>query len=345
MIYFIFLFIILLSLQIEREDGCRTTIYRIPIAVLYILLIGLRGKYIGVDTPTYYKHFYTYGQWGCKFVEPGFDYINQVLYHMGLGANSLFLVMSILQVSFLYLAIKDMPFKQYSICAICFYTLTFSFLVNGIRQGVPLAIFVYCYKFIKEGKIVPYVVLLSLGSFIHATSLLLIPLYFTRYLNVSTKWTIIIYMLSFLAVFIDISNYIPSFQLGNREYGQFSDGVKIKAASYVGFIISTALNILVYILMIKNETFKKYPVLCFLVLCAFVLKNLGYNLPIISRLTIYFQWFIFLLYPILLADEKYLFRSKQITLLLLIGINVAIWINGLLSPSNHIMPYTFCWEN
>lgn len=344
MIYFFHLLILVSLLILERNDRPRRKLYRTIILLLYILIVGLRGTNVGVDSFTYYEHYYTYGKWGCDFIEPGFDWLNRILYAQGYEANSLFITMAAITVLFFYLALNRLD-KEYSISAFCVYLLTFAFLVNGMRQGVACAVFLYAYKFIQEKKPIPYILLIAFAGLFHASALILLPLYFVLRYALPSLWYIVLYILSFAGLFIDLSVYIPEIGFGVRDYSGYVENMKFAQASWTGFIVSTLLNIGILYLMFSNQMFKKLPVLSNLVFAAFLFKNLGFSMPIMSRITIYFSWFVFLLYPILLQkNQRYLFRSRELTFGFLITINGAIWINAIFSPANKLLPYTFFWE-
>ena len=142
MIYFGYLLFLIIMLLIERYIIQLKPLVRLLIPVVYIFLIGLRGVSIGVDTHTYYEHYYIFGQWGCEFVEPGFDWLNRIMYSQGYGANAFFIVNAAITIIFIYLALNRLG-KDYTIAAFCMYMLTYSFLVNGMRQGVACGIFIY----------------------------------------------------------------------------------------------------------------------------------------------------------------------------------------------------------
>ena len=344
MIYFFYLVVLVFLLILERNDKSHRKLYRIIIPLLYVFLVGLRGNNVGVDSNTYYDHYYTYGKWGCDFIEPGFDWLNRILYAQGYEANSLFIAIAAISLLFFYLALNHLD-REYSISAFCVYLLTFAFLVNGMRQGVACAIFLYAYKFIPERKLIPYALLIIFASLFHASALMLIPLYFILTYSLPSIWYIVLYILSFVGLFIDLSAYLPEIGFWSRDYSGYVENIKIEQASWTGFIVSTSLNIGIFYLMLSNRMFKKLPVLSNLVFAAFIFKNLGFNMPIMSRITIYFSWFVFLLYPILLQkNQRYLFRSRDLTFLFLLTINGAIWINSILTPTHKLLPYTFFWE-
>lgn len=345
MIYFVYIFFLIAMLAIERESARFRPFVRVIIPTVYALLIGLRGTSIGKDTETYYEHFYYYGEWGCNFVEPGFDLLNRVMFSMGYNANQFFIANAAITLFFIYLALNRLDKKDYTLAAFCMYLLTIAFLVNGMRQGVACGMFMYAYKFIENRKPVPYFLVMLLATQFHASALMLLPLYFLSNRHLSEKWYIAIFIFSFIGVFTDISSYIPSLELLGRDYGNHIENMRIAEASALGFIVSTTLNILVLLLMFKNQIHKRYPLLFNLIFFSFILKNFGYSIPIIGRVTIYFTWFTYLMYPILLKKQnKPLFNSMYLTKIAVFGIILTLWFNGLFSAANMLIPYKFYWE-
>lgn len=341
MIYFAYLFVLCTLLFFERKYR----IIRILIPLLFTLLVGLRGKGVGVDTQTYYEHYYIFGRWGCDFVEFGFDWLNRFFYSLGWGANSLFLAMAGISCFFFYLSLERFKGRYYTVAAFFIYLFTFTFLVNGMRQGVAVAVFMYAYKFIEERKWYWYILCILFASLFHASALLLLPIYLLRDYSLNNKIYVLLYVFSFIGLFFDLSSYLPQIGLGNRDYSGYAENVKISEASSLGFVITTLLNVIILYLTLTNKLYKKLPLLVNLVFMAFCLKNLGYNIPVIGRITIYFSWFVFLLYPILYYNaNKFCFKSRQLTVLIILLINAAVWINSIFSVANKLLPYYFCWE-
>lgn len=346
MIYFGYLLFLILMLAIERYSVRFSPIIRILIPIVYALFIGLRGKYVGVDTEAYYDHFYTFGRWGCDFVEPGFDWINRVLFGWGYNANAFFLANAMITLFFIYLALNRLDRKRYTYTAFCMYMLTFTFLVNGMRQGIACGIFVFAYQFIEERKPIHYCLSLLFASLFHASALFLIPLYFLEKKHLSQPVYIGLFVFSFIGLFVDISSYIPAIELGTRDYSRYVENANKAQASSLGFIITTILNILVLALMLKNRIHERYSLLFNLVFLSFLLKNLGYSLPIIGRVAIYFTWFVYFLYPIVLSKKsRPLFNNIFVTRTAIVGIIIAVWLNSLLGSENMLIPYNFYWED
>lgn len=339
------MFFLISTLTIEHYAHSCRKLCRVIIPIVYTLFIGLRHTSIGTDTLTYYEHYYTYGRWGCYFVEPGFDWINRVMYGMGYNANAFFIVLAAITSLFLYLSLNKLK-EGYTIAAFCMYLLTFSFLINGMRQGIACAIFLYSCNFIITRRPLIYLLLILLASSFHASAIILLPLYFLKDYSFPKEVYVIIYVLSFIGVFTNISSYLPRLELFGRDYSiHLEENLVVASASSLGFIIACILNVVILSLMIKNNQFKENPLLANFVFIALCLKNIGFNLPIIGRLTIYFTWFIYLMYPkILSRKSKPLFGNMDLTRALIFIIVMAIWMNNLTFAGNRQIPYLFYWE-
>ena len=61
MIYIVYLILLLILLKLERRKASTNNVFRYIIPAVYIFLVGLRGANVGVDTPVYYDHYYTFG--------------------------------------------------------------------------------------------------------------------------------------------------------------------------------------------------------------------------------------------------------------------------------------------
>lgn len=346
MIIYLFYLIILICLLYCEKYSNRKVIYRTIIPILFALFVGLRGENVGVDTENYYEHFYKYGAYGCFFVEKGFDWINRWLYANNYSASTFLLVLASISVCFIALSIRKKQGNEYTISAFCLYLLTFSYLINGVRQGIAASILLFSVEFIQKRKLLPFVALLLLGSLFHVSVLLLAPLYFICHYNLKDSIYVIIYVLSFAGLFVDFSQYIPSIVFLGRDYSRYVDNIRIEPASSLGYIVTTTLYVLVLILMLKNEMFRKHPVISNLTFIYFVLRNLSFSLPIvIGRLAGYFPWFMFFVYSVMINKKmKGLFGDYYITVVVLLAIHLVLWLHSLISPDNMQIPYTFYWE-
>ena len=243
MIYIIYFLIISLLLRIEYHRSIPTPSYRWFIAVIYILLIGLRGMNVGVDSHTYYSHYYAFGETGCDFVEAGFDWINRVCYSFGFESWVFFLIMSCLTILPVQFAMVKMENRLYSVFAALFFFLTFSDICNGMRHCVVCGVFlliswsIYIKDYTLKLKLFCTAAII-LSSLIHASALMLIPFVFLGKISLSNKLYLILYLFSFTLIFIDVSPYIPSITIGSRDYSHHLEEISAIRYSCQPYIIS-----------------------------------------------------------------------------------------------------------
>lgn len=355
MIYIVYFILLSLLLKHEADSTEEKTIVRYLIPAIYIILIGFRGANVGVDTPVYYQHYYLFGEFGCDFVEQGFDWINRTFYALGLGSWSLFLICAILTIIPVAYTLNKLPKREYIVAAILFYSSSFALICNGMRQAVVCGVFLMIASFFFEydeeevsvRTVVLYIVSLCLFSLIHASALLLLPLFLLYKIKLSQNLYILIYIISFSFVFIDLSSLIPTFEIGNRDYSRFVEG-ELKQASWLGFTISSTLNIIIFVSMIKCDFHNRFPMLFNLVLLSFFFKNVGFNFPFVSRITMYFSWFLYLAVgKLYIEDDDYgsLTYNGVSFMRVTFLIFFALLVNTFVSQDNRLNPYTFYWEN
>ena len=322
-------------------------VYRVLACVLYILFVGLRSPLVGVDSHTYYNHFYTFGEFGCSFVEEGFDYLNRLLYHAGFDYTSMFIACIALTAIPMFFALERC--ENYFVSASMLYILSFVTVVNGIRQVIVCGLFLFAYRFIEERRLIPYLAIIVFGFFFHASALILIPLYFLVNLSFSNRTYLIVFLASLVFIFIPASSLVSGIMkyldFGVRNYGEIHSDMKVVSASTFGFIYSLTLRSIILYMMLKSGYFKKNVVLANLMFLALVSPNIGYSLPLFSRITMYFTWFIFLGLPQLVRLFSNGMRNKmQYAVIVLVFLYSVGYINGITSNQNRVWPYTFWVE-
>lgn len=353
MIYIVYLFCLLFLLIIERHQNNVNNIFRVIIPLVYTLFIGLRGANVGVDTPVYYEHYYMFGEWGCDFVEVGFDWINRFCYHQGWSQAPFFCICAAFAIVPVSFAIhKQLTRIEYTIYMLLFCTTTFISLCNGMRQNMACGIFFALIVLMQDStlkkwkRVGIYICGILFASLFHVSIVFVLPLCFLRYLKMSNRLYLFIYLASFLMVYTNISQYIPDISIGVRDYGRYVGGdMTSKAASSLGFIVTSVRNLLMLILMFKIDAFNKWPMYANLTFLMFVLANVGFNIPLMGRLTMYFTFFYILLLSKVFTGIG--LRNSQAGVLVgcLALIIIVLSVYGIISPANNVYPYSFTWED
>ena len=348
MIYFAYLLIQMVlcyfgSLRLHKES----VIFRVLACSIFVLLVGLRSPRVGVDSHTYYNHFYVYGNYGCHYVEQGFDLVTRLIFHLGFDYSAFYLVCILLPAIPIFFALEKCEY--YFVSALLFYVLSFTMCVNGIRQVVVCGIFLFAYRYITSKSLVKYFALILIGWTFHASALILLPLYFVLRYSPSHKVYLDIYAFSFIFMVVPfdsiIAHVMPYLNFGSRNYAELHSDVGTQAASLLGFSYATVIRGLLFFLMLKTESFKKNTVLSNLVFLSVIVPNFGFSVPLMSRISMYFSWFGYLLLPVLVVDYCNGLKNKFVQLsLVFVGLYFVGFCNSCFSKANRVYPYTFYWE-
>lgn len=350
MTYIVYFILLLLLLIFERAMQSERNIFRCIIPLVYILFVGLRGANVGVDTSVYYDHYYTFGKWGCDFVEVGFDWLNKFFYNQGVSQAPFFVVCSALCIIPVCYSINyRLKRNEYSIFMLLFCTVTFVSLCNGMRQNIACGILFFLLLWYDDSnlklacKYSIFIFGVLFASLFHASVLLLIPVVLCKKITLNDKYYILIYMLSFMFVYVNISSFIPEIQIGLRDYSSYvGSSFTNQSASSLGFVVISIRNFLTLLLMIGYGMFRKYKLFSNMVVLMFVLINIGYNIPLLGRMVMYFDFFFILIVSKMVLRKAS--QYKQLCNILLLIIIFVITVYSFVSPSNRLLPYNFYWE-
>ena len=164
------------------------------IAILLVLQSGLRNVSIGADTGNYMGMFYSHINWSWKDVFNNF--IDVYKYGEGKDAGYVLLMKlfsvfsSNYQVFLVFVAvIVFVPLVAFVydntdriehlwLALLLYQTLFYSFLsITGIRQSIATGLCLWSVKYIKNKKVVPFLILMLMGTLIHSSCLIFLPFY------------------------------------------------------------------------------------------------------------------------------------------------------------------------
>jgi hypothetical protein len=174
--------------------------------LIYSLIIGLR-YYVGKDYTGYTEWFKELRHTGHFPVDNdfGFIWLNEFLVKFGFESYALFIIIAFLQIIFLLLFLKRIPFLRSWYFFFFFTSLLFFVSMNAMRQTVAFLIFMYCLQLYNEKKYRNTILIGVLALSMHKTAIILfilLPILKIEWFkNVKTQL-----ILLFLAVFV-----LPSF--------------------------------------------------------------------------------------------------------------------------------------
>lgn len=186
-----------------------------PVAI-FIFSFGLRYD-VGIDFFNYKDSFESGDNEKFEWL---YAWLSRMLQYFD---SSFYVFLSILvfvYFSFLYKSLEYIAIIA-PYCLFFFFCLgPFTFQLNGIRQAITFATFLYAIRFIEQRRFFPYLILVIISSGIHAFSLILLPCYFLN--TISKKqipFSIIVscYILSFLFG-EQLLSHTVEILLGNSDY-------------------------------------------------------------------------------------------------------------------------------
>lgn len=279
---------------------------RIAALLLLILFIGLRNE-VGTDYNSYRYIFNLTGYIDMDdiYIEPGWFLLNKFV----LGYTSEFKVITLIHaamlVSLLHLALKD--FKYYTFAFVLFILLEhgYIFIVNGMRQGLALAVFFYSWRFISSREALKYWACILLAATVHMSILFISPVYWLANRTYSYRFYLIVQFATLILYFTHLTDNLLLRLMSFSSYANYLDTQFAAEAATNSGIKYLALRLCsVFVILYYGKLLKKYPqylVPFNMFFFSLVAGDLFVNIRILARMNLYFCWSSYMVIPLFLA--------------------------------------------
>ncbi|MBQ8472246.1 MAG: EpsG family protein [Bacilli bacterium] len=320
--YFILLLILIeitllifLTKKVPKLDENKK--YFTIIFIFLVLFLVLRSPSVGVDTDNYKKIFeychevdflklFTHGRhevaykYYCKFISTIYNNYSFFL-----------MVTSVLSMIGVYYFIKDNS-KNYLNSLLIFITFNFYGYFFGIlRQSLAISILLYSLKFVKNRKLLKFLLAVFLASLFHKTALVFLPIYFVYNLKINKK--IIITWAVFIGVFLIFKNVILNFIF---EYIYKPESLEaLSGDGYKMLILLFAVSIASYFYqdkLLKQD--KNNQLFINMTFIATIIQVLATIFSTAYRVTLYYSFAIIIVIPNILK----LIENKKLRIILTI---------------------------
>lgn len=294
--------------------------------IMMMLLAAIRYNY-GNDYVSYFEDFKLMGKYSISdilFLQEKMQYVDAAFKDVGaavlyrlckpIGYFGFIAIVSILQGCIYYQLIKENVSRKYYWLAVFVYLFDFNNYVlqmTMIRQAFVMALFVWSWHFLRQGKYILPIIITLLSFTIHKSSIILVPfilLSIFSYKNGKAITLITLGVTAFLWVAsTTIGNVIGNvmdlelFQLYNDTYGM-EDGGKLGMARLLLALVPYFMALLYFI---NPSTAKGPRYLVFLSIVGTIMLPFSFVIPMMSRLTYYFNIFMIAAVPITAASFKY----------------------------------------
>ena len=181
--------------------------------ILLIGFLGLRG-FIGWDWWAYYPSYNNLP--GGFNYEIGYEIWSNIFYKIGLSYHHFTFINTVADILILAYVLKK--YSKYPIFSMFLFLAVqgLSFEVDLLRNAKAVLLFIISIQFIKERKLIPFLILNILGMTFHMSSVIYLPMYFILNRNYSRKIVLPliilgnIYYLFDTKLFIHILEYMSS---------------------------------------------------------------------------------------------------------------------------------------
>lgn len=310
----------------KRLDSQKKNIFFL---VLFFLIIGFltasRTYGTGTDTEMYMREFISISRtkWNSKIIggyyEPLYVVFNILLSYLSNNPRILIVTSSIFITFSFYKFIKDNS-KNYLLSVIMFIgLLIFYGTMNTIRQYIAISIILLGFDFVKNKKLLPYLLVVLTAYMFHSSALVGLIIYPLYHLKYSPFRVFLIFMVAFISnIFVsDLINYIYGI-IGRVNY--YSSRV---GQENIANLIYMFLYFVMYLFSIfemkksklKNEH-NNFYLYIFIMSSAFSLVAM--NMNVLSRATLYFNIFSIICLPNVISENIYDRRNKMAVNLIVI---------------------------
>ena len=239
-----------------NNETIKKSNFVIPVFFISLfLLLAFRAKSIGRDLPNYEWMFNTYRSSSFTSLlirNDNVEYAYKILnWLVGRFTNSFQVFMAIAAAITLlpmYLVYREDRRDSYLKVVLFLNMTTFIMLFSGIRQGIAMAICMFAYLFIKQKKIVAFIICVFIAASFHISALAFLPAYKFYYMQLKRRHLPIIFISVLLvlifnrlilsAIIVFVSQFVPKYSSSTTSTGAFMSIVLFAIFTLFSYLIS-----------------------------------------------------------------------------------------------------------
>ncbi len=298
MLFYLLLIVLIFIFQ-KSLNSQKMTLADYIVYLYMVLLCGLRYR-VGSDYLYYIKMYNDID----RYVRVEFFERFLIKLFNALHFSEYFFIFFMAAITFwiLFKAIKK-NCKKPAVTLFMFVTFGyFAMAFNGTRQSLAIVIGLYAIKYIYEKQLIKYILAILFATLCHKTALVMLPLYFLSYINLSKRR---MYILFFIMLFsFLLYNPLMSFITSNFEQYQvysIRDDLTFWEPGIGTFIISIFHLILIFLSIKNYDKLKEKSPKNELYIKIFLVSTVFYSLNLVNalltRMAMYFSVFSIFLLP------------------------------------------------
>lgn len=148
------------------------------LSFLPVLFVAAIRHEVGTDWPIYLEYYQGINEGTKAFSEKLFNLLNKFVGWTVKDFQGVIVLVAFFAYLFLFKALYEQSISVALSLLIFFVSSLFFASLNQMRQAIAMPIMLYAYKYIRNKKPVRYILWCFAATFIHASSLVYLPLYF-----------------------------------------------------------------------------------------------------------------------------------------------------------------------
>ena len=278
------------------------------VAILLILLAGVRKTNMGADTTVYLQALKYYQSLPRNTIlsaplvypydfEPGFFLLTKIAALYSFSPTFFLFVIAALIYIPLCIFISHYSENPYISILVYFAFGFFGYSLGIFRQLIAISFSLMAFHFIHKKQLLPYIASILFASLFHTSALILLPFYFLSRLNPEKKHLFIILALE--AVLLVLGRPLALFIINSLPlYAKYIGGkYDTSDTSYTMLMIYNLILIISFFIKDKEKNLqyaRNALLMAIIILC------LSYSITILGRAVLYYSIFLILLIPIII---------------------------------------------
>ena len=286
--------------NLEKAD----TAYLTVASIILALITGFRGKYVGADTSGYIRNFHSMrripfftaiGEKTGRF-ESGYKFFTRFVGIFTDNEVIFFCVCAAIFAICLWKYINKNSKNKFMSIMLYFTVTGFQFQLSGIRQSLALAVILLSFEYIKERKVIKFLILSCIASLFHTSALAIIPMYFTAYIKINFK-NFLLYLIGVISAIIYANPLIKLF-LNFGDYNRYIDEAGADGGAIFVVLMYIITIIAAYIYQEPYKKQNKHAKFFFnMTFVSLVIYILRYFMVLVERVSYYYQFAFIVLLP------------------------------------------------
>ena len=313
---------------------------------MLFIVLALRHEQIGNDTRNYSMFFGRAGNSVRSYFssEPGFGLLMRLVDQITDSSQLFFAIVAMICVGLIAPTYNEMcEDAGLTIILYCILS-TFPMMFSGLRQMIAIGVGFIAFRFVRERRIIPFLISVLAGISFHNSAFMLLFMYPLYHAKITKKWLYVVVPIMALVFVFNRQIFLALSTVASR-FSRF-DGTLEETGAYLMIVLFGLFCVFSYVIPNEEELDADVLGMRNFLLFATAIQLFAPLNTLVMRLNYYYIIFIPLLLPRIIKHRKA--RWGQVALLarhiMVVCFMFYFFVNLVRSRPLHIYPYHFFWE-